>query len=124
GQGTFAYAYPAYRSSNVSMWGVWNMAHSTPLEIAADMGIPIAALVFLSWIVIFAVLFRGTLGRRRGLLAPVAALAISTLATLHSLVDFTLQIPGYAIVALSLVGVGLAQSFRGSEAKAPRKNEG
>jgi hypothetical protein len=31
---------------------------------------------------------------------------------LHSLVDFTLQMPGYAIVAMSLVGAGLAQSFR------------
>jgi hypothetical protein len=33
-------------------------------------------------------------------------------AVLHSLVDFTLQIPGYSIVALALVGAGLAQSFR------------
>jgi len=30
---------------------------------------------------------------------------------LHSLIDFSLQIPGYAIVALSLIGAGLAQSF-------------
>lgn len=124
GQGTFAYAFPAYRSPNISVWGVWDMAHSTPLEIAADMGIPIAALVLISWIAIFAVLIRGTLVRRRGLLAPVAALAVSTLATLHSLIDFTLQIPGYAIVALSLVGAGLAQSFHEKEAKTTRQKGG
>lgn len=123
GQGTFAYAFPAYRSSNVSVWGVWDMAHSTPLEIAADMGVPIAALVLVSWMVIFAVLVRGTLIRRRGLLVPAAALAISALATLHSLIDFSLQIPGYSIVALSLVGAGLAQSFRGNGDKMTRKNE-
>jgi hypothetical protein len=33
------------------------------------------------------------------------------LAILHSLVDFSLQIPGYGIVALALIGSGLAQSF-------------
>ena len=59
GQGTFAYAFPAYRSPNVSMWGVWDIAHNTLLEIAADMGVPIAALVVVAWIVIFAVLIRG-----------------------------------------------------------------
>jgi O-antigen ligase len=112
GQGTFAYAFPAYRSSSVSVWGVWDMAHNTLLEIAADMGVPIAALVVVAWILIFAVLVRGALIRRRGLLAPVAALAVAMLAVLHSLIDFTLQIPGYAIVALSLIGAGLAQSFR------------
>ena len=42
---------------------------------------------------------------------PVAALAVASLAVLHSLIDFSLQIPGYAIVALALIGAGLAQSL-------------
>jgi O-antigen ligase len=111
GQGTFAYAFPAYRSPNASMLGVWDLAHSTPLEVAADMGVPLAALVVAVWMVIFAVLIRGTLVRRRSLISPVAALAIGALATLHSLIDFSLQMPGYAIVVLALVGAGLVQSF-------------
>lgn len=112
GQGTFVYAFPAYRSSDISVWGVWDMAHNTLLEIAADMGIPIAALVAGVWVIIFAVLVHGLSIHRRGFLAPVAALSVAVLAILHSLVDFTLQIPGYAIVALALIGAGLAQSFR------------
>ena len=117
GQGTFVYAFPAYRSPNVSMWGVWDIAHNTPLEIAADMGVPIAALVVAAWIVIFAVLVRGVMIRRRGLVVPVAALSVAMLGVLHSLIDFTLQIPGYAIVATALIGAGLAQSLvvRGDE---------
>jgi O-antigen ligase len=91
--------------------GVWDKAHNTLLEIAADMGVPLAGLVGVLWIVIFAVLFRGALVRKRGLITPVAALAVASLAVLHSLIDFSLQIPGYAIVALSLIGAGLAQSF-------------
>jgi O-antigen ligase len=119
GQGTFAYAFPAYRSSKVSMVGVWDIAHNTLLEIAADMGVPIAALVVVAWLVVFAVLIRGALIRRRGLVVPVAALAIAILAVLHSLIDFTLQIPGYAVVAMALIGMGLAQASRGGRENTP-----
>src|SRR5581483_12337624 len=44
GLGTFAIEFPAYRSNDVSMRGIWDLAHSTPLELAADLGIPLAAL--------------------------------------------------------------------------------
>jgi hypothetical protein len=57
-------------------------------------------------------LARGVHIRRRGKLIPLAALAVAMIALLHSLVDFSLQIPGYAIVAMAIFGVGLAQSFR------------
>jgi O-antigen ligase len=117
GQGTFADAFPAYRGPEVSNWGVWDMAHNSLLQIAADMGVPIAVLVVIAWIVIFAVLVRGAFIRQRGLIFPVAALAVAMLGVLHSSIDFSLQIPGYSIVALSLIGVGLAQSWR------PRQND-
>ena len=53
----------------------------------------------------------GVRSRRRDLIVPVSALSVALLAVLHSLVDFSLQIPGYSIPALALVGAGLAQSF-------------
>jgi O-antigen ligase len=111
GQGSFADAFPIYRSSDASVFGVWDLAHNTLLEIAAEMGLPIAVLVVAVWIAMFARLARGIMVRRRGILVPAAALAVAGLAVLHSLIDFSLQIPGYAIVALALVGAGLAQSF-------------
>jgi O-antigen ligase len=122
GQGTFAYAFPAYRSPNISMWGVWDIAHNTLLEIASDMGIPIAVLVIGAWIVVFAVLIRGALIRRHDLVVPVAALAVAILAILHSLIDFTLQIPGYSVVAMALIGTGLAQSLAASREITPEKS--
>jgi O-antigen ligase len=121
GQGTFAYAFPAYRSPDVSMWGVWDIAHNTLLEIASDMGIPIATMVVVAWIVVFAILIRGALIRQRDLVIPVAALAVAILAVLHSLIDFTLQIPGYSIVAMALIGTGLAQSLAASRNIPPEK---
>ena len=119
GQGTFADAFPAYRSSDATIAGVWDHAHNTLLEIAADMGIPIAALVAIGWAIIFVALIHGVIVRKRGVVFPIAALTVALVAALHSLVDFSLQIPGYSIVALALVGAGLAQSFRSY----PRRNK-
>ena len=50
GLGTFVWSLPAYRSANVSMWGIWTFAHSTPLELAADLGLPLAGLIGLAWL--------------------------------------------------------------------------
>jgi hypothetical protein len=47
---------------------------------------------------------------------PTVALAAALGAVLHSMVDFSLQIPGYAVVVYAIFGMGLAQSFRSSQA--------
>jgi O-antigen ligase len=112
GLGTFAWSYPTYRSSNLTSWGVWDRAHNTPLEIASDMGLPLAGLVVTAWAGVFAVLAFGLWTRKRDQIIVVAALATASLGILHSLIDFSLQIPGFAIVVFALVGAGLAQSFR------------
>jgi O-antigen ligase len=104
GLGTCPWAYPEYRSTDVSMWDVWDRAHNTLLESAAEMGVPVVGLVAAGWIVVFAVLVWGTLTRRRSRIVLVAALAVASIAVLHSLIDFSLQIPGFAVVALALVG--------------------
>ena len=112
GLGTFAWVFPAYRSSAGTSWGVWERAHSTPLEIASDMGLPLAGVVVAAWAGVFAVLGYGLWVRGRDHIIVVAALAVATLAIAHSLIDFSLQIPGFALVVFALVGAGLAQSFR------------
>jgi hypothetical protein len=33
GQGTFSWAYPAYRQPDISMWGTWDRAHNTLLRL-------------------------------------------------------------------------------------------
>jgi len=111
GLGTFAWSFPAYRSPDVSMWGVWDIAHSTPLELAAEVGLPLAGAVCLGWVVMLGVLIRGIRIRRKDTIIPLAAFSVSTIAILHSCIDFSLQMPGFAIVIFALVGAGLAQSF-------------
>ncbi|WP_080664088.1 O-antigen ligase family protein [Bradyrhizobium elkanii] len=116
GMGTFQWAFPPYRSPNISIRGVWDAAHSTPLELASEVGIPLALLVATGWIVMFVVLAKGVFGRRRDVIIPLAAAATACLSLLHSMLDFTLQVPGYSIPFFALFGAGLAQSFRSGEA--------
>ncbi len=121
GLGDFAWGFPPYRSDAISTSGVWEMAHNTPLEFAAELGIPLTILVTIGWIVAFGVLIRGIRTGRRRAIIPLAALSVSLIALLHSLVDFSLQIPGYAIVVFALLGVGLAQSLQSDQAATPRQ---
>jgi O-antigen ligase len=114
GLGTFVWSFPSYRSTEVSLFGVWDRAHNTPLELIADLGIPLAVVIGLGWVLILALLIRGATRRRRDRMVPLAALSVALICLLHSMVDFSLQVPGYAIVAFAVVGVGLAQSFRTS----------
>jgi O-antigen ligase len=111
GIGTFTTSFPAYRSPNISIQGFWNAAHSTPLELASEIGVPATLLIAAGWIVMLGVQAYGALHRSRSAVIPLAAAATATLALLHSSVDFSLQISGYSIPFFVLFGVGLAQSF-------------
>jgi len=115
GMGTFQWAFPPYRSPNISIRGIWDAAHSTPLELASEVGIPLAAVVALAWVAMFAILAKGIFERRRDAVIPLAAAATACLSLLHSCLDFTLQVPGYSIPFFALFGAGLAQSFRTGE---------
>ena len=111
GLGTFALAFPAYRSDDISMYGIYDRAHSTLLELAAEAGLPLASIVVIGWMIAFGVLAHGVRTRRRDRIIPAAALSVGLLAAFHSLVDFSLQIPGFAIVVFGFLGVGVAQSL-------------
>jgi O-antigen ligase len=111
GLGTFRSAFPAYRSADISIFGVWTVAHSTPLELAAELGIPLALMIAAAWVVAIIVLLRGTRRSRRDTVAPLAAFGVALAALLHTSIDFSLQVSGVAIVVFALVGIGLAQSF-------------
>lgn len=110
GLGTFRWAFPAYRSSEISVIGIWEQAHSSPLELTAEMGIPFGIVVVAAWGLVLTILWRGILTRKRDEILPLAAFWTATAGVLHSLIDFSLQVPGFSIVVFALLGMGLAQS--------------
>ena len=112
GAGTFADIFPSLRGPEFNSWGVWDFAHSTILEIAVEMGIPIALAIVFGAAASLRILGRAALrtanDRSRGSLAAITGIAAASY--LHSTIDFSLQIPGYLIVFATLIGCGLARS--------------
>lgn len=111
GAGSFEMLFPSLRTADLSGWGVWDYAHSTILEIAFEMGLPVAGMVTLAALASIFLLVRRALKtdqRDRVSLAAIAGIAVMTY--LHSLIDFSLQIPGYSIPFGILIGCGLADA--------------
>lgn len=121
GLGTFTDMFPAYRSSEISTVGVWDRAHNTLLEIAVELGIPAALLVAAMSLSLLLRLLWGALKRRRDAHFALVGFGTALLGSLHSLVDFSPQIAGFAVPWIGLIACGLAQSFRSErrESRAP-----
>jgi hypothetical protein len=121
GLGTFADLFPSLRSPDINGWGVWEYAHSTILEIALEMGIPIAAMVVVAAVASLVILGKAAASSGESGRSSLAAITgIAVLSYLHSIVDFSLQIPGYLILFAILVGCGLARASGGAAAKVSR----
>lgn len=111
GLGAFEHVFPAYRSPAVASTGVWDKAHSVPLELAVEIGLPACAAILIASALIVRALLLGSLRRRRNRSFPIAGFAVALLGGSHSLVDFSLQSPGYAVTFAAVIAVGLAQSL-------------
>jgi O-antigen ligase len=111
GFGTFEDLFPSLRADSFYSWGVWDYAHSTILEIAVEMGIPVAAMVVMAALASLFILARAALRSESRNRRPLAAITgIGVLSYLHSMIDFSLQIPGYLVLFGILLGCGLARA--------------
>lgn len=110
GLGTYASVFPAYRPPGFMTGIIWDIAHSTPLELAAELGVPFAIAVLLLCLFLFGRLVRGALSSSGGAAYCAAAASVALLGGLHTSIDFSVQIPGYAVVFTMIVACGLAQS--------------
>jgi hypothetical protein len=119
GLGTFREVFPALRGS-ADTTGTWNEAHSSPLQFALEMGVPLAVAFSLLAFYLAGTLAVGTLHRRRYADLPLCGLAALTVGLLHSFLDFSLQVSGYALPWAGLIAIGLAQCRpRSNDAHAP-----
>jgi hypothetical protein len=111
GAGSFEILFPSLRTTELSSLGVWDYAHSTILEIAFEMGLPVAGMVTLAALAsIFLLVWRALKADQRYRVSLAAIAGIAVMTYLHSLIDFSLQIPGYSIPFGILIGCGLADA--------------
>jgi O-antigen ligase len=113
GLGTFPDLYPLVQPADLQIGN--HKAPSTILEWMLDLGIPAAMCGFATVLVPVAICLRGCWRRRTDRYLPAVAFAASMVAILHSVVDFSLQIPAIGFVVSALLGLGWAQAFRRTE---------
>ncbi|WP_375310685.1 O-antigen ligase family protein [Bradyrhizobium sp. A5] len=111
GWGNFETTFPAYRTAELGSLGVWDRAHSTPLELAVELGLPTASLIVLCCLWYVYLLLRSSLRRKRDRYIPIVGVSVAALGLVHSCIDFSLQIPGFGVFFAAIAGCGLAQSL-------------
>lgn len=109
GLGSFEEIFRFYRTPDIHE--VFDYAHNSYLEGALELGIPATALIVGSILVCAAMAGRGARIRRRDEIYSCLGLAVTTLVGLHSLLDFSIQIPAVAITYSGILGASLAQSW-------------
>jgi O-antigen ligase len=110
GLGSFADIYAIVQPMRLPIPN--DLAHSTPLETMVEVGVPMALVGFAIVLIPWGVALYGALMRRRAhRYLPGAAFAVAAVAIVHSLVDFSLQMPAIAFVVSALLGMGWAQAF-------------
>ena len=111
GLGAFEQAFSLYRDVSLGEPVAWDFAHNVHLELAMDLGVPAALLLYASFGAILAACILALGRRRRDQVYPAVALAAAATLGLHGLVDFSVQIPAVAASLAFLLGLGYAQSW-------------
>ncbi len=109
GMNSFRSLYSFFQPTALS--SVYDKAHNTYLELAFDLGVPVAAALVLAvaWIAVRCL--KGLSERRRERELTALGVGASITVGVHALFDFSLQIPGVTIVFAALLGAAWAQSW-------------
>ncbi len=112
GFGAFQDVFPVYRDSDCAgIFGFWDRAHNFFLEGWLGLGLAFLVALAIGYLVLAATFIRGAKVRRRFRFIPVMGLAALILASLHSLVDFSLQIPGVGVYFAAIMAATVTVSL-------------
>ena len=108
GGGTFELAFPLVQHLPVSPDMVWEKAHNTYLTLWSELGLIAGSLPIAAVAIIAFWLLRNIVARRGSWRAQMSGLAVIVLGGVHSLADFSLEIPANTFLFVALVAAGLA----------------
>lgn len=113
GLDSFAQVFLQFRDGSVPWVSPrFAKAHSTYLELAAEVGLPAFLMIMGGIGIVVGTLIAGVFRRRRDTIFPCLALGATALIGAHSLYDFSIQMPATGATYAALLGVGFAQSWR------------
>ncbi|MDG4720114.1 MULTISPECIES: O-antigen ligase family protein [Thalassospira] len=110
GYGTFESGFRQFKPQNVA-WATWDLAHNSYLEFSFDAGLISLIMVLATFIVIFARNVSGVVSRHRDQIYPILGTASALIVAVHSLVDFSVQIPAMGICLMFVLALGWSQSW-------------
>lgn len=110
GGGSFELAYPLVHAAPVDSDKVWNLAHNTYLGLWSELGLVVGSLVILSVFLVAIRIVRAVIMKRGNLETQAIAMGVVTACALHSLVDFSLEIPANTLVFLAVLAAGAAST--------------
>jgi hypothetical protein len=108
GYGTFADGFRLYDQNEGGAH--YDRAHNTWLENAFELGVPAALALFLALAGLALTCLRGVGRRHRDWVFPATGVAASVLVGIHAIFDFSLQLPGVAMLYACIMGISCAQS--------------
>ena len=110
GAGTFGDVYPMFQGPGDHNL-VWLRTHSTYLQAAAELGIPIFAVTVLTLLFVLGVILRGLSHRTEPAPAALAALGVAVGLALQSAIDFSVQLQAVALTVVVLLGAGMGEAI-------------
>jgi O-antigen ligase len=115
GLGTFPVAYTSVQTAFLGQFV--NHAHNDYVELASDLGLPAALVLFASFFFVLARAARTFRNSMRNLDRAIALGCVGSLVAilLHSLTDFNLYMPANALIFSVVLGLGISTQGRNSE---------
>ena len=110
GYGAFETGFRQFKPKNIA-WGNWDFAHNSYLEFSFGTGLISLAALLAMFILIFSKNVSGILSRRRDKIFPILGAASCLIVAVHSLVDFSVQIPAMGISFMFVLALGWCQSW-------------
>lgn len=123
GYGSFGAILPMYRDLSLPGPAAFSFAHNSYLELAMELGLPATLLLILAIGWLTALCLLGAYRRNRDHLIPSVAFAVALLVGLHSLLDFSAQMPPVGCLFAALLGIGVAQSWSSATPRSDRRSK-
>jgi len=123
GFGAFTPAFRVYRDTSLPRPVLYDFAHNVHMEMAMDLGLPAAGLLYTSLGAVVVLCVKGLFRRRRDQVYLAVALAAAVLIFAHGLVDFSAQMPAVGVTLAFLLGIGVAQSWNSAHHGADERTD-
>ncbi|WP_176847244.1 O-antigen ligase family protein [Roseicitreum antarcticum] len=108
GLDAFAAAFELHRAPPITSPRVLELGHNSYLTLWVELGLFFGSLPLIALITAAGVIIQRILRQTTNLAMPAAALGVLCLGAIHSLVDFSLEIPANLLVFLAVVAIGAA----------------